>query len=123
MLRRSLYLVLAVLMLQLSWSTVAAYCGHETGRAAQHFGHHGADKDGHDRVADADGNDTSSDPAKKASLHSHCSSCAHTTLGLDALPAVIALAAPDRLGPPAASFQYASSWSARPERPQWIAAV
>lgn len=121
MLRRSLYLVLAVLMLQLSWSTVAAYCGHETGRAAQHFGHHAADTDAHDRVADA--NDTSSDPAKKDSLHSHCSSCAHTTLGLDALPPVIALAAPDSLGPPAAPFQYASSWSARPERPQWIAAV
>lgn len=121
MLRRSLYLVLAVLMLQLSWSTVAAYCGHETGRAAQHFGHHAADTDENARVADNDGK--SADPAEKASLHSHCSSCAHTTLGLDALPAVIALAAPDSLGPPAAPFQYASSWSARPERPQWIAAV
>ena len=33
-------LMLALLPLQFSWAAVAAYCGHESGDAAQHMGHH-----------------------------------------------------------------------------------
>lgn len=33
-------LLLALLPLQLSWAAVSVYCQHETGAAAQHFGHH-----------------------------------------------------------------------------------
>lgn len=35
-----LSLLLVLLPLQFSWAAAAAYCGHETGAAAQHFGHH-----------------------------------------------------------------------------------
>lgn len=39
--RRYLIIFLLVFMpLHLSWAAVATYCQHETGQAAQHFGHH-----------------------------------------------------------------------------------
>lgn len=105
--------------LQLSWSAVAAYCEHETGRAAQHFGHHSSDADSH-KVASAD---KDKPPAKKTSLHSHCSSCAHATLSFDGLPVALAIVEPIRL-PPSSSLPLLSfSHSVRPERPQWNAAV
>nr|ART41037.1 L611 [uncultured bacterium] len=33
-------LLLVFLPFQFSWAAVAGYCQHETGAAAQHFGHH-----------------------------------------------------------------------------------
>lgn len=33
-------LLLAILPVQFSWAAVSAYCRHETGAAAKHFGHH-----------------------------------------------------------------------------------
>ncbi|MCW7539713.1 hypothetical protein OOT46_17890 [Aquabacterium sp. A7-Y] len=39
--RRWLAIFLWVLLpLQFSWAAAAAYCGHESGTAAHHFGHH-----------------------------------------------------------------------------------
>ena len=38
--RAFLILLLAILPFQISWATAAAYCQHEQGKAAQHFGHH-----------------------------------------------------------------------------------
>ena len=119
--RRFIYLVLTILALQLSWSVIAAYCQHESGRAAQHFGHHTSEADGH-KVA-VDGKDEPSAPAKKATMHSHCASCAHLPLSFDALPVAIAILEPVRLAPPAIALHLSSSYPARPERPQWISAV
>ena len=119
--RRFIYLVLTILALQLSWGVVAEYCEHESGRAAQHFGHHNSETDSH-KVA-LDEKDQSPGSAKKGTVHSHCSSCAHTPLSLDALPVALALLEPVRIAPPAMSLHYSSSYSARPERPQWISAV
>lgn len=119
--RRFIYLVLTILALQLSWSAVAAYCEHESGRAAQHFGHHSSEADVH-KVA-FDGKDQPSGSAKKATMHSHCSSCAHTSLSFSALPVAMAILEPVRLAPGVVSLYYSSSYSARPERPQWISAV
>lgn len=116
-----IYLVLTILALQLSWSVVAAYCQHETGRAAQHFGHHSSETDVHS-LASKDG-DKPSGPAKKSMVHSHCSSCSHATLSFDSLPVAVAILAPARLAPPTVPLLYSSSYSARPERPQWISAV
>ncbi len=120
MARRFVYLVLTILMLQLSWSTVAEYCEHETGRAAQHLGHHSA-LEGSDQEAFA-----ANDPPSKAkadSLHSHCSSCAHTSLSFEGLPGALAVLESARFAPFPASFRFSSSYPAPPERPQWIAAV
>jgi len=38
--RAFLILLLAILPFQMSWATAAAYCQHEQGKTAQHFGHH-----------------------------------------------------------------------------------
>jgi len=119
--RRIIYLVITILALQLSWSVIAAYCQHESGRAAQHFGHHSSEADAHKLAAD--GRDKPAGSAKKAAMHSHCSSCAHAPLSFDALPVAIAILEPVRLAPPAISLHPSSSYSARPERPQWISAV
>jgi hypothetical protein len=115
---RFVYLALTILVLQLSWSAVAAYCGHETGRAAQHAGHHSLPDDARASLAASDL------PAAAAdSLHSHCASCAHTILSNEALPAVPAVTEAARFAPRLSSLRFSSSWQAPPERPQWIAAV
>jgi hypothetical protein len=119
--RRFIYLVLTILALQLSWSVVAAYCQHESGRAAQHFGHHSSETDAHKLASK--GSDKPGSSTKNATLHSHCSSCAHATLSIDSLPVALAILDQVRLAPPATRLLYSSSYTARPERPQWISAV
>jgi hypothetical protein len=119
--RRFIYLVLTILALQLSWSVIAAYCQHESGRAAQHFGHHSSETEAHKLAFD--GKDKPSGLAKKVAMHSHCSSCAHATLSFDGLPVAVAIVEPIRVAPLALAPHYTSSYSAPPERPQWISAV
>lgn len=119
--RRFVFLVLTILTLQLSWAVAAAYCGHESGRAAEHFGHHSSDRDAH-KVA-FEGKEDSSKTGEKATVHSHCSSCAHTSLSFPAFPVALAALAPARIAPPPTALHFSSSYSARPERPRWIFAV
>jgi hypothetical protein len=40
MVRRFLFILLAVMTFQFTWNVVSAYCMHEAGRASNHFGHH-----------------------------------------------------------------------------------
>lgn len=119
MARRFVYILLAVIALQFSWSAVAAYCMHETGRAAQHFGHHQHVEDGDEfPVANKD------TPAvvKKFSVHSHCASCHHATVAIDTfhvpLYLHVAAAAPDTEIVPLSSV-----YIPPPERPQWNSAA
>jgi hypothetical protein len=116
MIRRFVYLLLVAFTLQLSWGAVAAYCEHESGRAARHLGHH------EHEAPSADAGDASG-ASKKASPHTHCSSCSHAALaatGLDTgrahpLPVAIAAAAP--------AVHISSAYLAPPERPQWLHAA
>lgn len=119
--RRFILFVLTIFALQLSWSAVAAYCSHETGRAAQHFGHHSSENDSH-KLASAE-KEKSSGVTKKTAVHSHCSACAHAVLSLDGLPATAFFAALGNPVPPVTSHRYSSSDPDRPERPQWNSAV
>jgi hypothetical protein len=119
--RRFILFVLTIFVLQLSWVAVAAYCEHETGRAARHFGHHSPESAL--QKAAGDGEDQTSSLAKKASPHSHCSSCAHTPLSFDGLPVALSMAAQIRHASPATPPRSPSPYPARPERPQWISAV
>jgi hypothetical protein len=115
MARRFLHLVMLVMAFQLSWNVVTAYCMHETGRAADHLGHHRHEPSS-DELAAADRHDG----AQQKGVHdAHCVSCAH-----------IALAAPDLLDGPFApggagrlrvgqAIAPSSVFSSPPERPQW----
>lgn len=40
MVKKFFCLLILVFTLQVGWSVAGDYCGHETGTAAQHFGHH-----------------------------------------------------------------------------------
>jgi hypothetical protein len=122
MVRRFLHIVLAVIALQLSWAAISAYCAHETGRAAQHFGHHEHvehSDEGGDLPA---GGKDQPGTAKKYAAHAHCSSCSHAVLAFDVLQAPLhplaARQAPDSVMP-----HFSSVFSAPPERPQWMTAA
>lgn len=120
MTRRALFLLLTVLALQFSWSAVAAYCQHESGRAARHLGHH-ADAE-HELAAAAQAAQHEQSPDAKQSAHAHCASCAHASLSIATLGGV---AAPALAGsaPLAVITILTSHWTAPPERPQWSAAA
>ena len=119
MVRRLVYVVLTVIALQLSWTAISAYCMHEAGVAARHFGHHE-----HDDHADeqASGEQDTSTVAKKFAAHAHCASCAHAVLAIDlyhaALHPLMATSAPAGVLP-----HFSSIPAAPPERPQWHAAA
>ncbi|KAB8044567.1 hypothetical protein [Janthinobacterium aquaticum] len=119
MARRTLIMLITLLALQFSWSAVSAYCMHETGIAAQHFGHH-ADSDAANNITAA--SDDKPADAKKTTAHAHCWSCAHGALSVNSLdgmphPQVAEVA------PVSTEVYLSSSYSAPPERPQWIAAA
>jgi len=119
MARRTLIMLIALLALQFSWSVVAVYCTHETGRAANHFGHH-PDAGALDDVASVLKEKPSD--AKKSSVHSHCSSCAHGTLSISSFEGIshpqVAEAAPV-----STDIILSSYYVAPPERPQWVVAT
>lgn len=112
--RRWLTILLLLSMpLQLSWAAVSAYCQHETGAAAQHFGHHD-----HEHKADADRGDNS-DPKAKGGVDADCGLChaggSIAIFGLEPLPAVSAASDTD-LGH---RFRISSPPPSLPERPNW----
>lgn len=107
-------LLLVFLPFQFSWAAVAGYCQHETGAAAQHFGHH-------DHKHQADANQDGSPDAKTlgGGIDGDCvachAGCTAAIFSIVTLPATTA-----------ASF--AISWLpgnisepplAHPERPNW----
>ena len=108
--RLVLILLVALLPLQFAWAGAAAYCQHETGAAANHFGHHehvhhGKAKTGNNTLlADQD-----------------CVLC-HVIACPSALSVAQEVYAPD-----AWAYAYrpslpslSSARSAEPERPNWL---
>lgn len=115
MVRKTLFVLITLLTLQFSWSAAAVYCTHETGRAANHWGHH-PDTIAADDLASPLKEKPSN--GKKTAVHSHCASCAHGTLSIDTFARIshpqIAEAAP------VSKESFLSSYyTAPPERPQW----
>ena len=113
MARQFLIFLLTVVALQFSWTAVSVYCGHESGGAARHFGHH--QHTGHDAGTQAE----QPSLAKKLTPHTDCSSCSHAPLAPAAHDTVLAHAtlnrSPRLQAPPAPS----SAYPPPPERPQW----
>lgn len=119
MARRLVYIIAAIIAFQLSWSTVAAYCMHETGRAAQHFGHHQHVEDGDEFPVAA--KDTPP-LVKKFAVHTHCASCHHATVAIDTWHAPLYLQWAS--APPDTDIVLLSSiYTSPPERPQWNSAA
>ncbi|MBK9444681.1 MAG: hypothetical protein IPO00_00515 [Betaproteobacteria bacterium] len=107
-------LILVFLPFQFTWAAVAGYCQHETGAAAQHFGHHD-----HQHQADADhvgapdaktlGGGIDSDCA---TCHAGCCAAIFNVVNLPA-SATASFAIPWRPG------RLAAPPLAHPERPNW----
>lgn len=116
MARRFFYVLIAVFAFQFSWNVLSAYCTHETGRAAMHFGHH----EHHSTTDELSVAVKDKQGATKKLVHdAHCCSGTH-----------ISIAAPDLLEVPSimktpetlASEPVLAPDSAfliPPERPQW----
>lgn len=120
MTRRFIFALLTIMLLQLSWSIVAEYCEHETGRAAQHLGHHVSHEDPAQESFSPVDQPTK---AKSGSLHSHCTSCTHTPLTSEELPVLVAISEPLRVTPYSTLVHISSVDSTPPDRPQWAAAA
>ena len=112
--RLFLIILLAVLPLQISWAAVADYCGHEQGKASQHFGHH---DDEHKAFSAKSGSDNQ--PGKFNLGHDHCHMSGFLGLINEAafhasvLSVLPSLRCDDR--------SYSSLALDRPERPNWRA--
>ena len=105
-------LLLVFLPFQFTWAAVGGYCQHESGEAAQHFGHHEhkhhADEGG-DLVAKALGGGIDGDCA---ACHA---SCAAVPTGIAAVP----LMATTFVDHPWHPGVLASPPTVQPERPNW----
>jgi hypothetical protein len=116
MLRRTVSLVLAfVIAFQLSWAAAGTYCMHETGRAAEHFGHHAHVEDGNEFSSAFKDKQTS---VKKLAVHPHCASC-HIMAPIIYTPQPLAHVEWASIAPQSVILALSSAYSSPPERPQW----
>jgi hypothetical protein len=115
MLRRIfLILMMCAIPFQITWAMAGAYCEHESGKAAQHFGHH-------DHVHTAPDQDKSGSKGKldlDCSFHMHATLQGVTTEGMYIYVAMEGAV----LNASGASFHHHSVLD-RPERPNWFATV
>lgn len=114
-------MVMLAFLLQLCWMTASAYCGHETGQAAPHVGHHThhcqAEPDGHDGKTDAKGESRSGTMPGKTASHPDCASCSASPMSSASMqPAFAPGALSNHLPPPALAVPPAP-FLATPERP------
>lgn len=109
-------LILVFLPFQFTWAAVAGYCKHETGAAAQHFGHHD-----HQHQADADHAGTPDAKTLGGEIDNDCAAC-HAGCAA-------AIFSPVYL-PTSSAASFAIPWLpgtltapplAYPERPNWFA--
>ncbi len=110
-------LLLALLPLQFSWAAAAAYCGHESGKHAQHLGHQ---EHQHAGQATADNDSAPADPSAPSGFDVDCGHC-HGTFA--SMPAPASDMAPLTLSShPDAPVEGIVRTLAKspPERPQWL---
>ena len=111
--RRLVVLILLCLLpLQVSWAAVADHCGHEPGKATQHFGHHDDEHKAFSGEFDLD-----KQPGKYDVGHDHC----HMSGFLGLLNQVVADTSFTPLLPSLRSDEgiHPSPALVRPERPKW----
>lgn len=107
--------LLVLLSIQSTWTLAAAYCQHETGVAAQHFGHHEHKHQAGDNAKDTKG--------PLSSIDSDCAAChASCIAGLISFAATqpIVGGVADHIWSP----QFLTSPPGdQPERPNWFASA
>ncbi len=110
-----------MLPIQFCWAAAAAYCGHEDGGAAKHFGHHD-----HRHGAASDDGVSKDTRASPALADNDCSTC-HLNVAQPLAPAANDLSAPGteppRGGWSAAYDSHIPSGPERPDRPAPTPAV
>ncbi len=110
-----LLLMLFVVPLQMSWAVESNYCQHETGKAAQHFGHHA-----HTHQSQPD-DDSKNSPLSK--IDKDCSYCHMSNISIFSssfsLPPILVTAEVGVVNTISISF----SSPDRPERPKWAFAI
>ncbi len=111
--RWSIIFLLTLLPLQLSWAAVSTYCQHETGAAAQHFGHHEHQHHADETAQDGNGTKTlGTVDADCPVCHAGCATALHES---PAMPLLYS-ASDVHTGP---RFLLSSPHPTLPERPNW----
>jgi hypothetical protein len=112
-------LLLLLLPIQFSWAAVANYCGHETGAAADHVGHHEHASHNHGaKVADPGDSDKTDVPAPGASSFD-CGHCHGYYVGMLCTPSSREPRLPGDAPPSLGDAILAEHVPAQPDRPQW----
>ncbi|WP_432381542.1 hypothetical protein [Duganella sp. P38] len=120
MFKRFVVMLIIAIAGQLSWATVTAYCLHEQGVGAKHFGHHEHEH----KTEDAKSISEKSSSTKKSAPHADCATCSHHG----------SLGTGDAQFPPplnesllshieGAELAPSSPYLKLPERPKWIHAA
>lgn len=114
-------LLMLFLPLQSSWAAVAGYCGHETGAAAHHVGHHDHAGHGHATKPVDPGHPGQADGGSAGAFQQDCGHCLGHCAGMVDVVAGFEPPAPAAgpCGP--GPFPGAEHLPAQPERPQWVA--
>jgi hypothetical protein len=115
---RLAYILCLLLTFQLSWNVITSYCMHETGRAADHFGHHVHNNN----LDDLSGiSADSGHVTKKGTVHdAHCGAFAHMTLAtLAQVDTPLPILNDSEQVSLSALARPASIFLPPPERPQW----
>lgn len=116
MTRRFLHVLLALIAFQLSWNMLGAYCTHETGRAALHFGHHEHHASVDELTLAAKGQP---EPVKKPVHDAHCCAGAHMSIAAPELLEAQTFLASVETRFPGTVLAPSSAFLVPPERPQW----
>ena len=112
-------LLLAVFMpLQLSWSAVGAYCQHETGEKAGHFGHHS-----HEHKASKAETSKQSDSGEGVSIDGDCGLCHYSALKILGQDTLCLPRCPVPSAPESTPAFFRTHIPPGPERPNWFAAL
>lgn len=115
--RRLLIIFMLILLpVQITWAGVSAYCKHESGVAAKHFGHHE-----HEHQAQEKESKQSSSTFK---FDGDCGVCQFGGIGFASISSVSIATLPPQVELNEISTDLVSSYRPdRPERPKWVRAA
>lgn len=106
-----LIILLLALPLQISWAAVSAYCQHESGKSASHFGHHSHE---HKVQKNDDKKEGSFAKIDSDCIYCHLSHLNFFSFSVNASPV---LSSHSHLTD--YDYHVTSNFSKRPERPKW----